>query len=30
MYYQKTDTGAIDINAPLVFEGHPNSSGVKV
>lgn len=30
MYYQKTDTGAIDINAPLVFDDHPNCSQVKV
>ena len=30
MYYQKTQTGEIDITAPMVFEGDPNSSGVKV
>lgn len=30
MYYQKTETGEIDINAPLVFENHPNCSQVKV
>ena len=30
MYYQKTETGEIDINAPLVFEDHPNCSQVKV
>lgn len=30
MYYQKTETGEIDINAPMVYEGDPNSSGVKV
>lgn len=30
MYYQKTDTGEIDINAPFVFEDHPNCSQVKI
>ena len=30
LYYQKTETGEIDINAPMVFEDNPNSSGVKV
>ena len=30
MYYQKTETGEIDINAPLVFDDHPNCSQVKV
>lgn len=30
MYYQKTQTGEIDITAPMVSEGDPNSSGVKV
>lgn len=30
MYYQKTATGEIDINAPFVFEDDPNCSQVKV
>ena len=30
MYYQKTETGEIDINAPFVFEDNPNCSQVKV
>lgn len=30
MYYQKTATGEIDINAPFVFENDPNCSQVKV
>ena len=30
MYYQKTETGEIDINVPLVFDDHPNCSQVKV
>ena len=30
MYYQKTQTGEIDINAPFVFEDDPNCSQVKV
>ena len=29
-YYQKNEKGEIDINAPLVFEDHPNCSQVKV
>ena len=30
LYYQKTDTGEIDINAPFVYEDDPNCSKVKV
>ena len=30
MYYQKTVTGEIDINAPFVYEDDPNCSQVKV
>lgn len=30
MYYQKNESGEIDINAPLVYEDHPNCSQVKV
>ena len=30
MYYQKTETGEIDINAPFVFEDDPKCSKVKV
>jgi hypothetical protein len=30
LYYQKTETGEIDINAPFVYEDDPNCSKVKV
>ena len=30
LYYQKTETGEIDINAPFVYEDDPNCSQVKV
>lgn len=30
MYYQKNEKGEIDINAPFVFDDHPNCSQVKV